>query len=128
MKQVELAVRARLEDMLRPAGLTALQYTAMTVLEGMMTEFSAPTGMNTAFRPAARAGRMSERGCRWDALEFGTRVLERFRATPERLARSPGVAFIAVAAAAEGGDPLGVLAVVGQFSAYCGYVHVEGLC
>jgi DNA-binding MarR family transcriptional regulator len=34
IKQVELAVRARLEDMLRPAGLTALQYTAMTVLEG----------------------------------------------------------------------------------------------
>lgn len=34
LKQVELAVRARLEDMLRPAGLTALQYTALTVLEG----------------------------------------------------------------------------------------------
>jgi DNA-binding MarR family transcriptional regulator len=34
MKQVELAVRARLDDMLRPAGLTALQYTALTVLEG----------------------------------------------------------------------------------------------
>lgn len=34
IKQVELAVRARLDDMFRPAGLTALQYTAMTVLEG----------------------------------------------------------------------------------------------
>ncbi|HEX4700504.1 MAG TPA: MarR family transcriptional regulator [Pseudonocardiaceae bacterium] len=34
MKQVELAVRARLDDMVRPAGLTALQYTALTVLEG----------------------------------------------------------------------------------------------
>ena len=34
LKQVELAVRARLDDMLRQAGLTALQYTAMTVLEG----------------------------------------------------------------------------------------------
>jgi DNA-binding MarR family transcriptional regulator len=34
LKQVELAVRARLDDMLRPAGLTALQYTALTVLEG----------------------------------------------------------------------------------------------
>ena len=33
MKQVELAVRARLDEMVRPAGLTALQYTAMTVLE-----------------------------------------------------------------------------------------------
>ncbi len=33
MKQVELAVRARLEELVRPAGLTALQYTALTVLE-----------------------------------------------------------------------------------------------
>jgi DNA-binding MarR family transcriptional regulator len=33
MKQVELAVRAELEELTRPAGLTALQYTAMTVLE-----------------------------------------------------------------------------------------------
>jgi DNA-binding MarR family transcriptional regulator len=33
MKQVELAVRARLDDLVRPAGLTALQYTALTVLE-----------------------------------------------------------------------------------------------
>ncbi|WP_375490392.1 MarR family winged helix-turn-helix transcriptional regulator [uncultured Jatrophihabitans sp.] len=32
MKQVELAVRARLDDMVRPDGLTALQYTALTVL------------------------------------------------------------------------------------------------
>lgn len=34
MKQVELAVRAELDDLTRPVGLTALQYTAMTVLEG----------------------------------------------------------------------------------------------
>ena len=33
MKQVELAIRARLEELARPAGLTALQYTALTVLE-----------------------------------------------------------------------------------------------
>lgn len=33
MKQVELAVRAGLDDLTRPAGLTALQYTALTVLE-----------------------------------------------------------------------------------------------
>src|SRR4051794_31204479 len=33
MKQVELAVRAELDDLSRPAGLTALQYTALTVLE-----------------------------------------------------------------------------------------------
>lgn len=33
VKQVELAIRARLDDIVRPAGLTALQYTALTVLE-----------------------------------------------------------------------------------------------
>jgi DNA-binding MarR family transcriptional regulator len=30
---VELAVRAHLDDLLRPVGVTALQYTALTVLE-----------------------------------------------------------------------------------------------
>ncbi|HZZ96714.1 MAG TPA: MarR family transcriptional regulator [Jatrophihabitantaceae bacterium] len=33
MKQVELAVRAELDDLAHPEGLTALQYTALTVLE-----------------------------------------------------------------------------------------------
>ena len=33
VKQVELASRARLDELLRPAGITALQYTALTVLE-----------------------------------------------------------------------------------------------
>ncbi len=33
MKQVELAVRAELDELVRPEGLTALQYTALTVLE-----------------------------------------------------------------------------------------------
>lgn len=33
MKQVELAVRAELDELTRPLGLTALQYTALTVLE-----------------------------------------------------------------------------------------------
>jgi DNA-binding MarR family transcriptional regulator len=33
MKQVELAVRSRLDDMFRPSTVTALQYTALTVLE-----------------------------------------------------------------------------------------------
>ncbi len=33
IKQLELAVRSRLDDIVRPAGLTALQYTALTVLE-----------------------------------------------------------------------------------------------
>jgi DNA-binding MarR family transcriptional regulator len=33
IKQVELAVRSHLDDIVRPVGLTALQYTALTVLE-----------------------------------------------------------------------------------------------
>src|SRR5580693_8231975 len=33
MKRVELAVRSRLDEIVRPAGLTAAQYTALTVLE-----------------------------------------------------------------------------------------------
>jgi DNA-binding MarR family transcriptional regulator len=33
LKRVELAVRSRLDEIVRPAGLTALQYTALTVLE-----------------------------------------------------------------------------------------------
>jgi DNA-binding MarR family transcriptional regulator len=33
VKQVELAVRAHLDDLLKPSGVTALQYTALTVLE-----------------------------------------------------------------------------------------------
>lgn len=32
-KQVESAVRAHLDELLRPSGVTALQYTALTVLE-----------------------------------------------------------------------------------------------
>ncbi|WP_243060079.1 MarR family winged helix-turn-helix transcriptional regulator [Nocardioides sp. SR21] len=33
VKQVELAVRAHLDDVLKPSGVTALQYTALSVLE-----------------------------------------------------------------------------------------------
>jgi DNA-binding MarR family transcriptional regulator len=33
LKQVDMAVRARMDEMFRPAGLTALQYSAQTVLE-----------------------------------------------------------------------------------------------
>jgi DNA-binding MarR family transcriptional regulator len=34
LKQLELQVRSHLDELVRPAGLTALQYTALTVLEG----------------------------------------------------------------------------------------------
>jgi DNA-binding MarR family transcriptional regulator len=33
VKQVELVVRSRLDELVRPCGITALQYTALTVLE-----------------------------------------------------------------------------------------------
>jgi DNA-binding MarR family transcriptional regulator len=33
VKQVELAARSRLDELVRPSGITALQYTALTVLE-----------------------------------------------------------------------------------------------
>jgi DNA-binding MarR family transcriptional regulator len=33
VKQVELAIRRHLDDLLKPAGITALQYTALTVLQ-----------------------------------------------------------------------------------------------
>lgn len=33
IKQVELAVRAQLDELLKPAGVTTAQYTALTVLE-----------------------------------------------------------------------------------------------
>jgi DNA-binding MarR family transcriptional regulator len=33
VKQVELVVRARIDEIVRPVGLTAAQYTALTVLE-----------------------------------------------------------------------------------------------
>ncbi|NNN32631.1 MarR family transcriptional regulator [Streptomyces sp. S3(2020)] len=33
VKQVELVVRSHLDDLVKPSGITALQYTALTVLE-----------------------------------------------------------------------------------------------
>lgn len=33
VKQVELAIRSQLDELLRPAGITAAQYTALTALE-----------------------------------------------------------------------------------------------
>jgi DNA-binding MarR family transcriptional regulator len=47
IKQVELAVRSRLDDLLRPAGLTALQYTALTVLERHADMSSAQLARNS---------------------------------------------------------------------------------
>ncbi|MEV6609798.1 MarR family transcriptional regulator [Kutzneria sp. NPDC051319] len=47
MKQVELAVRAQLDGLLRPSGITALQYTALTVLERRTDMSSAELARNS---------------------------------------------------------------------------------
>lgn len=46
-KQLELAIRARLDEMLRPIGMTALQYTALTVLERQPDVTSAQLARNS---------------------------------------------------------------------------------
>src|SRR5450631_800087 len=65
LKQVELAVRARLDEILRPAGLTVLQYTALTVLERHPDLTSAQLARNsfvTAQTMADMVVILSERG------------------------------------------------------------------
>src|SRR6201999_822044 len=57
VKQVELAVRARLDEIVRPAGFTALQETARSVLERH-------TDMSSA--PLARAYRAAVHGAQCD--------------------------------------------------------------
>lgn len=47
IKQVELAVRASLEEILRPAGLTVQQYTALTILERQSDLTSAELARNS---------------------------------------------------------------------------------
>lgn len=53
VKQVELAVRAHLDDLLRPAGVTALQYTALTVLDRRDGLTSAELARNSFVTPQA---------------------------------------------------------------------------
>jgi DNA-binding MarR family transcriptional regulator len=55
MKQVELAVRAGLDEMFRPIGLTALQYTALTVLERHPNLSSAQLARNSFVTAQAMA-------------------------------------------------------------------------
>src|SRR3954462_10300805 len=64
MKQVELAVRAELDDLTRPVGLTALQYTALTVLEkhpdltaAQLARHSFVTAQSASDRVTGRRGR-----------------------------------------------------------------------
>jgi DNA-binding MarR family transcriptional regulator len=65
IKQVELAVRARLDEILRPAGISVLQYTALTVLERHPDLSSAQLARNsfvTAQSLADMVGALEDRG------------------------------------------------------------------
>ena len=76
MKQVELAVRARLDEIFRPIGMTALQYTALTVLEhrpGLSTAQLARSSFVTAQTMADMVGTLEQRG-----------MIERYRDAGDR--------------------------------------------
>ena len=65
IKQLELAVRARLDEVLRPAAITPLQYTALTVLErrsGLSTAELARNAFVTDQSAADMIGVLEERG------------------------------------------------------------------
>jgi DNA-binding MarR family transcriptional regulator len=64
VKQVELIVRAHLDDLLRDSGVTALQYTALTVLGRREGLTSAELARNSFVTPQAMADLISslERG------------------------------------------------------------------
>lgn len=65
MKQVELAVRSHLDEIFRPLGMTALQYTALTVLERHPNLSSAQLARNsfvTAQSMADMIGSLLEHG------------------------------------------------------------------
>jgi DNA-binding MarR family transcriptional regulator len=65
VKQLELSVRARLTDLVRPAGITALQYTALTVLErhdGLSTAQLARNSFVTAQAMADMVATLETRG------------------------------------------------------------------
>jgi DNA-binding MarR family transcriptional regulator len=86
IKQVELAVRSHLDDLLRPAGLTALQYTALTVLERHPDLSSAQLARNSFVTAQSMADMIT-------ALE-GRGLIERHRDRADRrrlvVALTPG--------------------------------------
>ncbi|MDX6744212.1 MarR family winged helix-turn-helix transcriptional regulator [Actinocorallia sp. A-T 12471] len=55
IKQVELATRARLDELLKPSGLTTLQYTALTVLERRDDMSGAELARNSFVTPQSMA-------------------------------------------------------------------------
>jgi DNA-binding MarR family transcriptional regulator len=76
VKQVELAIRARLDDLFRPIGLTALQYTALTVLERHDNMSSAQLARNSFVTAQSMADMIA-------ALE-GRGLIERHRDSADR--------------------------------------------
>jgi DNA-binding MarR family transcriptional regulator len=65
VKQVELAVRSRLDEVLRPTGVTTLQYTALTVLarrEGMTSAELARSSFVTAQAMTDLVGALERHG------------------------------------------------------------------
>jgi DNA-binding MarR family transcriptional regulator len=70
VKQVELVVRAHLDDLLRDSGVTALQYTALTVLARRDGLTSAELARNSFVTPQAMADLVT-------ALERGGFILRR---------------------------------------------------
>jgi DNA-binding MarR family transcriptional regulator len=76
VKQVELAVRSHLDNLLRPAGLTALQYTALTVLERHPDLSSAQLARNSFVTAQSMADMIT-------ALE-GRTLIERHRDQADR--------------------------------------------
>ena len=76
VKQVELAVRSHLDNLLRPAGLTALQDTALTVLERHPDLSSAQLARNSFVTAQSMADMIN-------ALE-GRGLIERHRDQADR--------------------------------------------
>ena len=76
VKQVELAARSHLDNLLRPAGLTALQYTALTVLERHDDMSSAQLARHSFVTAQSMADMIA-------ALE-GRGLIERHRDTADR--------------------------------------------
>jgi len=76
LKQVELAVRARIDEIVRPVGLTAAQYTALTVLERHTGMSSAQLARNSFVTAQSMADMIT-------ALE-GRKVIERHRDKSDR--------------------------------------------
>lgn len=76
VKQVELAVRARLDEIVRPAGLTTAQYTALSVLERHTDMSSAQLARSSFVTAQSMADLIT-------ALE-GRKLIERHRDRSDR--------------------------------------------